>query len=430
MGAEKQKQQPGLNPGKRFIPVLKLHMTQLMEQQSPGRTADAPNKVHQPPPAKKSGLLAMIVLAILMVAGAFALVRRITERGALAKETERLAIPTVSVSRPSAEPDADQLVLPAQLQAYVESAIYARTNGYLLRWNRDIGSHVTKGELLAEIDTPEVDQELSQAKAAQQQAEAQLQLAKSTAERWTNLRKTDSVSQQEADQQASAYTQAVANTAAAEANVRRLQQLESFKHVYAPISGVVTRRNTDVGAMITAGSSGTGKELFDVAQVDPLRVFVSVPQTNAPSIRAGLPAHIELREYPGQKFTGKVVRTADSIDPATRTLLTEIDVPNPDGRLLPGSYAEVHFAVPIQITRLSIPVNAVLFRPEGPRVAVVGSDHKVHLKAISIGRDYGTKVEILGGLDANDQIVVNPADSLEDGQQVNIKGEAGGGAQS
>jgi RND family efflux transporter MFP subunit len=404
-------------------------MTQITEQQRPGpATAGVPQRTDQTPPARKSGLLALIVLTILMVAGAFALVRRVTERGALAKETERLAIPTVGVIKPATEPASDELVLPAQLQAYVESAIYSRTNGYLLRWNKDIGSKVKKGELLAEIDTPEVDQELSQAKAAQQQTEAQLQLAKSTAERWANLRKTDSVSQQEADQQASAYSQATANTAAAEANVRRLQQLESFKHVYSPISGVITRRNTDVGALITAGSSGTGKELFDVAQVDPLRVFVSVPQTNAPSIRAGLPAHIELREYPGQKFSGRVVRTADSIDPATRTLLTEIDVPNPDGRLLPGSYAEVHFAVPVQITRLSIPVNAVLFRPEGPRVAVVGSDHKVHLKTISIGRDYGTKVEILGGLDPNDQIVVNPADSLEDGQQVNIKG--GAGAQS
>jgi len=406
-------------------------MTQITEQQRPGpATTGAPQRTDQTPPARKSGLLALIVLTVLMVAGAFALVRRMTERGALAKETERLAIPTVGVIKPAAEPASDELVLPAQLQAYVESAIFARTNGYLLRWNKDIGSKVRKGELLAEIDTPEVDQELSQAKAAQQQTEAQLQLAKSTAERWANLRKTDSVSQQEADQQASAYSQATANTAAAEANVRRLQQLESFKHVYSPISGVITRRNTDVGALITAGSSGTGKELFDVAQVDPLRVFVSVPQTNAPSIRAGLPAHIELREYPGQKFNGKVVRTADSIDPATRTLLTEIDVPNPDGRLLPGSYAEVHFAVPVQITHLSIPVNAVLFRPEGPRVAVVGSDHKVHLKAISIGRDYGTKVEILGGLDPSDQIVVNPADSLEDGQQVNIKGGPGGGAQS
>jgi RND family efflux transporter MFP subunit len=403
-------------------------MTELTEQRTPApATAGAPNSNQQKQPAPRGGRLALIVLAILLIAGGFAVARRLTERGALAKETERLAIPTVGVTKPSTEPAADQLVLPAQLQPYVESPIFARTNGYLLRWNKDIGSHVNKGELLAEIDTPEVDQELSQAKAAREQTEAQLQLAKSTAERWTNLRKTDSVSQQEADQQVSGYTQAQANFAAADANMRRLQQLESFKHVYSPISGVLIRRNTDVGALITAGSTGT-RELFNVAQVDPLRVFVSVPQTNAPSIRPGLPAYIELREYPGQKFSGKVVRSADAIDPATRTLLTEIDVPNRDGHLLPGSYAEVHFAVPIQISRMSVPVNTILFRPEGPRVAVVGSDHKVRLKAISIGRDFGTKIEILGGLDPNDQIVLNPADSLEEGQEVNVK--TGGGAKS
>jgi RND family efflux transporter MFP subunit len=403
-------------------------MTELTEQRTPAPAASGAPKLNQQlQPAPRGGRLALIVLAILLVAGGFAVARRLTERGALAKETERLAIPTVGVTRPSSEPAADQLVLPAQLQPYVESPIFARTNGYLLHWTKDIGSHVNKGEMLADIDTPEVDQELSQAKAAREQTEAQLQLAKSTAERWTNLRKTDSVSQQEADQQVSGYTQAQANFAAADANVRRLQQLESFKHVYSPISGVLTRRNTDVGALITAGSTGT-RELFDVAQVDPLRVFVSVPQTNAPSIRPGLPAYIELREYPGQKFSGKVVRSADAIDPATRTLLTEIDVPNRDGHLLPGSYAEVHFAVPIQITRMSVPVNTILFRPEGPRVAVVGPDRKVHLKAISIGRDFGTKIEILGGLDANDQIVLNPADSLEEGQEVNVK--TGSGAKS
>ena len=399
-------------------------MTQFTEQ----RTSEPAGTAPQPQPPPRGGRLALIVLVFLLLAGGFSVARRLTERGALAKETERLAIPTVGVTTPSTDSAADQLVLPAQLQAYVESPIYARTNGYLLRWTRDIGSHVKKGELLAEIDTPEVDQELSQAEATRQQSAAQLQLAKSTAERWANLRKTDSVSQQEADQQASAYTQAQANLAAADANVRRLQQLESFKHVYAPISGVITRRNTDVGMLITAGSTGQNKELFDLAQVDPLRVFVSVPQTNAPSIRAGLSAYIELREYPGQKFSGKVVRTADAIDPATRTLLTEIDVPNPYGHLLPGSYAEVHFAVPVLVKRMSIPVNALLFRPEGPRVAVVGADHKVHLKAINLGRDYGTKIEILGGLEPDDQIVVNPADSLQDGQEVNVK--AGSGAQS
>jgi RND family efflux transporter MFP subunit len=297
----------------------------------------------------------------------------------------------------------------------------------LLRWHKDIGSHVNKGELLAEIDTPEVDQELSQAKAARQQIVAQAELARTSAERWNNLRKTDSVSQQEADQQNSAYTQAQANLAAADANVRRLEQLESFKRIYAPFAGVITRRSIDVGALITAGSAGQTKELFNLAQFDPLRVYVSVPQSDAPSIRSGMPAYIELREYPGQKFQGKVVRTADAIDTATRTMLTEVDVPNHEGHLLPGAYAQLHFAVPIPTTRISVPVNVVLFRPEGTRVAVVGAEGKIRLKPILIGRDFGNKLEVLNGLELTDRIVVNPADSLEDGQLVKVKTEEGSG---
>src|SRR5947209_4956044 len=373
-------------------------------------------------------LLVVVILVVLVFAGAFSVARRFSEKKALAAETEKLAIPTVSVLKPVAEPANDELVLPAQLQAYVDSSIYSRTNGYLVRWYKDMGSHVKKGDLLADIDTPEIDQELSQAKAARQQIQAQLELAKSSAERWTNLRKTDSVSQQEADQETSGYRQAQANLAASDANVRRLEQLESFKHIYAPFSGVLTRRNVDTGALITAGSTGQTKELFDLAQVDPLRVYVSVPQSYAPSIRKGMTAYILLNEYPGQKFTGKVVRTADAIDPATRTLLTEVDVSNKDGALLPGSYAQVHFAVPVQTIRISVPVNALLFRSEGPRVAVVGPDQKAHLKAVAIGRDFGTKVEILSGLDPNDEIIVNPADSLEDGQQVHV--QTGNGAKS
>jgi len=391
-------------------------MTQLKQEPSTEttRATGTPQKPH-------SARLAMIIVVVLLLAGGFSVVRRLSDRKALAKETETLAIPTVAVTNPKAEAADDQLTLPAQLQAYVQSAIYSRTNGYLLRWTKDIGSHVNKGELLADIDTPEVDQELSQAKAARQQIAAQLQLAKSSAERWTNLRKTDSVSQQEADQQTSAYTQAQANLAAADANVRRLEQLESFKHIYAPFSGVITRRNVDTGALINAGSTSQQHELFDIAQVDPLRVYVSVPQGDAPSIKRGMSAYVTLQEFPGQKFTGKVVRTADAIDPATRTLLTEIDVPNKGDRLLPGAYAQVSFAVPVQTVRITVPVNALLFRSEGPRIAVVGSDHKVHLKPIMIGRDFGTKLEILNGLTAQDQIVLNPADSLEEGQQVNVK---------
>src|SRR5436305_589803 len=259
----------------------------------------------QPPPSNstpRSGsshrvLLLVIALAVLVLAGVFSGARRFPEHNALAAETERLSVPTVSLLKPSAGPANDELVLPAQLQAYVESSIYSRTSGYLLRWYKDMGSHVKKGELLADIDTPEVDQELSQAKAARQQIQAQLELAKSSAERWTNLRKTDSVSQQEADQETSAYRQAQANLAASDANVRRLEQLESFKHIYAPFSGVLTRRNIDTGALIAAGSNGQNKELFDVAQVDPLRVYVSVPQSYAPTICKGMSAYIALNEY-------------------------------------------------------------------------------------------------------------------------------------
>jgi RND family efflux transporter MFP subunit len=375
-----------------------------------------------PRPSKARGIRAVIIaLLILVGAGSWSIARRFSEHRVLAKETDRLAVPTVAVLKPGVESADDTLILPAQLQAYVESPIYSRTNGYLLHWYKDIGSHVRKGELLADIDTPEVDQELSQAKASHQQFEAQLELAKSSAERWANLRKTDSVSQQEADQVMNAYKQSQANLSAADANVRRLQQLEAFKHIYAPISGVLTQRNTDLGVLINAGSVGQAKPLFVLAQVDPLRVYASVPQAYSSSIRPGMMAFIEMNEFPGQKFAGKVVRTADAIDPATRTLMTEVDLPNKDGHLLPGSYAQVHFAVPVHASRMSIPLNTLLFRAEGPRVAVVGADQKIHLKPVMIGRDFGTKVEILGGLEANDQIVVNPADSLEDGEQVRIK---------
>ena len=393
-------------------------MTQTLQEPPTLETSKTSGK-----PAKSHRLrIVVVLLLLLVVAGGLALGRRISERRALAAETEKLALTTVGVVKPSAEPASDELVLPAQLQAFVDAPIYSRTNGYLLRWYKDIGAHVKKGDLLADIDTPEVDQELSQAKAAREQISAQLELAKSTAERWANLRKSDSVSQQEADQQSNAYKQSQANLAAADANVRRLQQMESFKHIYAPFSGVITQRSTDVGALITAGSVGQ-RGLFNLAQVDPLRVYVNLPQTYAPAVRQGIAANIEMEEYPGQKFTGKVVRTADAIDPSTRTLLTEVDVDNHDGHLLPGAYAQVHFAVPVQTVRMTIPVNALLFRPEGPRVAVVGPDQKIHLKALILGRDFGSSLEVLGGLDANDNIVVNPPDSLEEGQQVRIKAE-------
>jgi membrane fusion protein, multidrug efflux system len=348
------------------------------------------------------------------------LIGRETHERALAKETERSTIPTVAIVHPLAETPDEELVLPGSLQAFEESPIYARTSGYLVRWYKDIGSRVKEGDLLATIDTPEIDQELNQTRAARQQIVAQLELARISAQRWENLRKSDSVSAQEADQQTSGYQQAQANLASADANVRRLEQLESFKRVYAPFSGVITKRNVDPGALINAGAGAAGRELFDIARVDPLRVFTSVPQAYAPFIKVGGQTTVTLQEFPGQKFAARVARTAESIDPTTRTLLTEVDVPNKDGRLLPGSFGEVHFAVGSNVNKVTVPVNAMLFRSEGPRLAVVDGNGKIQLRTINIGRDYGTSLEILGGVSTEDRVVINPPDSLEEGQQVNV----------
>lgn len=389
------------------------------------RSKHQPPQIQRPPelpPAspRKALTIVAIALVVLLIAGALTLLNHVSHDRALAKETERETIPTVAVVHPQMEKPDEDLVLPGSLLAYEESPIYARTSGYLVKWYKDIGSRVKEGELLAKIDTPEVDQELNQSKAARQQIVAQLELAKISADRWENLRKTDSVSAQEADQQTSGYKQAQANLAASDANVRRLEQLEGFKEVYAPFSGVLTRRNVDPGALINAGAQANGRELFDLAKIDPLRVYINVPQLYAPYIKVGAKTFITLQELPGQKFSAKVARTADSIDQSTRTLLTEVDVPNPDGRLLPGSLGQVHFSVGYGVDKVTVPVNAMLFRAQGAQVAVVGPDNKIQLRPINIGRDYGTSLEVLGGVTPSDQIVINPADSLENGQQVNV----------
>jgi len=419
--------------------IEKLLETAIMPVQSPPVTAQQ-NETHGPDssrpsapgpaPAGRAKTLVGAVLLVLITAGVVTFLNRKSESDALAKETEAVSIPTVAVVQPQAEPGNDELVLPGNLQAFEESPIFARTNGYLLRWYKDIGSKIQKGELLAAIDTPEIDQELSQARASREQVRSALELAKISAERWTNLRKTDSVSQQEADQQTSGYQQAQANLAAADANVRRLEELESFKKVYAPFSGVLTRRNVDPGVLINSGAGLTGKELFDIARVDPLRVYVSVPQAYAPNMKVGMKANVTLQEFPGLKFMGTVARTADAIDPATRTLNTEVDVPNKDGKLLPGSFGQVHFATGTSVPRITIPVNAMLFRAEGPRVAVVDKDNTVHLHPISIGRDFGATLEILGGLEVSDRIIINPSDSLEEGQKVHVANPNQGAARS
>ena len=374
-------------------------------------------------PKPKSRLFVFLILfvVVLVVIGAFTLLQRKSQYKALANETEKLAVPTVSVIHPSAESGQENLVLPSTLQAYVESPIYARTTGYLKKWYHDIGTRVRQGELLADIDTPEVDQQLSQARADLGTSQANENLSKITANRYEELIKTDGVSKQEVDNAAGDYAAKKASVQSSEANVRRLEELESFKHIYAPFSGVITRRNIDLGNLINAGNGGTAQELFFLAQTDPIRVYVSVPEMYAPAVHAGLGAYLELAQYPGQKFDGKVVRTADAIDQASRTLLTEVDVPNKAGQLLPGGYAQVHLLVEVTGERLQVPVNALLFRSEGLRAVVVDENHKTRLQALTIGRDYGTSLEVLQGLRASDWIVLNPADSLEDGIQVNVK---------
>jgi RND family efflux transporter MFP subunit len=388
-----------------------------------------PPKLEAAPP-RKALFVVGLVLLVLLAAGASSLLMRMHSSRVLADTTQQDAVPTVAVVHPTDEKPDEALVLPGTLQAFVESPIYARTSGYLLRWYKDIGSRVKQGQLLADIDTPEVDQELMQARAARQQVVAAMDLAKINADRYQALRKTDSVSQQEADTQSSGYQQAVANLAAADANVKRLEELEGFKHVYAPFDGVITRRTVDPGALINAGAGAAGRELFDIARTDPLRVYVSVPQAYAPAIHVGIEATVTLQEFPGQKFHATVTRTADAIDPATRTLLTEVDVPNKDGKLLPGSFGEVHFQPKIDVKKVTVPVNAMLFRREGPQVAVVGSDGKVQLRKINIGRDYGTSLEVVGGVDVNDLVIVNPSDSIEQGQQVNVAPQNKGGQRS
>ncbi|HKD73597.1 MAG TPA: efflux RND transporter periplasmic adaptor subunit [Candidatus Acidoferrum sp.] len=375
-------------------------------------------------PSRRKNPLFLVFLAIviaLVVAGAVLMFQRRSEYQALASNTEALAVPTVAVIHPTAESGNEDLVLPGTLQAFVESPVFARTNGYLKKWYHDIGSRVNKGELLADIDTPEVDQQLSQARADLNTAEANANLSQITASRYSELLKTDGVSKQEVDNAIGDLEAKRATVESFQANVRRLEELESFKRIYAPFSGVITRRNVDIGTLVNAGNGGASQLLFILAQTDPIRVYINVPEMYAASIHAGLGAYLVLTQYPGRKFEGNVVRNAEAIDLSTRTLLTEVDVPNRPGELLPGGFAQVHLLVKVSGQRVQVPVNALLFRAEGLRAVLIDSNHRAHLQPIVIGRDYGNTLEVLSGLNADDWIVLNPPDSLEDGQEVHVK---------
>ena len=363
-------------------------------------------------------ILFALVTAVGLILGA--VLPRIQARANLRKETDEMAVPTVAVVKPRRSAPAAELVLPANVQAFVDSPIYARTNGYLKHWYVDIGTRVKAGQLLADIETPEVDQQLRQARADVGTAEANVRLAQITSERYAGLLKTDSVSKQDADNAEGDYAAKKAALESAQANVKRLEELQAFEKIYAPFDGVITARNTDIGSLIDSGSSGGSRtELFHIAQPNKLRVYVNVPEAYSQSAKTGLKAALTVPEFPGRRFEGTLVRTADAIDQATRTLLVEIDVDNPTGTLLSGAYAQVHFNLPTVSTSYILPVNSLLFRSEGLRVAAVSNGH-AELKPITIGHDFGSEVEVVAGLQGDESIIVNPPDSLVSGEPVRV----------
>ncbi len=369
---------------------------------------------------KRAKLIAGGIVGLLLVGGVIVLVLRSFQASALNRSTALHANQYVTTIIPKSGGEGQPLTLPGTLLGVIESTVYARSNGYVVRWAKDIGSSVKKGELLAEITAPEIDQELSQAVSARAQAASSASLAKSTADRWQALRQKDAVTQQDLDERVSGYHQAEANLAAADANVGRLENLRGFNRVVAPFDGVVTRRNIDVGDLVNAGNGGTGQALFAVAQVDPLRLYVYVPQVYARQIKIGDPVTVTLAERVGQQFQGTIARTARAIDTATRTMQVEIRVPNPTGALIAGSYVQVTLPINVDAQALVVPTNVLLFRPDGTRVALVDSGGRVHLALVKLGTDFGTRVEVLSGLSPTDRIVVNPADSLADGDVVTL----------
>jgi RND family efflux transporter MFP subunit len=349
--------------------------------------------------------------------------QRVQAETTLGVNTERAAVPTVNVVQPLSGDVSQEIVLPGNTQAFSDTPIYARTNGYLKRWYVDIGAHVAQGQLLAEIETPEVDQQLEQARADLKNAQANEHLAQITADRWQNLLKTNAVSKQETDQAVSDLSARQASVDSTTANVHRLEQLQSFEKVYAPFAGVITARNTDVGALINAGAGGVPQELFHMAAVNRLRVYVAVPEIDSQAAQTGAKATLTLDEFPGEIFQGTIVRNSDSIDAASRTLNVEVDVANAQGRIKTGAYVFVHFNNPQSRKAmghsLTIPADTLLFRSEGLRVGVVRNG-RAELVPITIGRDFGATVEIVAGLQPTDEVIVNPSDSLTSGSPVQV----------
>ena len=370
--------------------------------------------------ATRAVLFIFVVLAVVLVV-ILGISSRRNASAQLSQETQELAVPTVAVVHPKRGAPTQEIILPGDMQPYSDAPIYARTAGYLKSWKVDIGARVKAGQLLAEIDTPEVNQQLQQARNDVATAEANLHLAEITATRYKDLMKTDSVSQQDVDNASGSYDARKTTVESAKSNVRRLEEMLSFQKIYAPFDGIITARNTDIGALIDSGSSGgASRELFHIAAVDKLRVYVNVPQVYSPQIKEGLHADLTLTEYPGRRFDGTLVRNSGAIDNATRTLLTEIDVNNSRGELKPGSYVEVHLKLPSSVTTFTVPVNTLIFKSAGMQVATLKDGKTINLISIVPGRDSGTEIEVVSGLKGDEAVVVNPPESLTDGETVRL----------
>ncbi len=380
---------------------------------------------HGGPPSPGSKLTRGVMLLLVVIIVALVVLWGISGRrkanAQLSQETQDLAIPTVSVIHPKLGAPQQEIVIPGDMQPYTDAPIFARTNGYLKKWYADIGANVKAGQLLAEIDSPEVDQQLQQARADLATAQANMNLAEVTATRYKDLLKTDSVAQQDVDNATGNYDARKTAVESAQSNVKRLQDLQSFEKVYAPFDGVITARNTDIGQLIDSGSSGgTSRELFHIAAMNPLRVYINVPQFDSPEIRPGLHAELALTEFPGRRFQGSVVRSSGAIDNTSRTLLTEVDVENSARLLKPGGYVEVHLKLPSPVNTFTLPVNATIFKSAGLQVAIVKDGKTISLIPVTPGRDFGTEIEIVAGLKGDEWVVLNPSDSLTEGALVRV----------
>jgi RND family efflux transporter MFP subunit len=370
----------------------------------------------------------LLIPAVLVASASLANKARQNTSRQLTTTTKALEVQTVNVIHPQKGQSSSDLTLPGMIQAFSQSPVYARVNGYVRTWYVDIGTHVTKGQLLAEIDAPEVDQQLNQARAMLKQTETNLALAKVTAPRYQELIKTNSVSQQEVDQNNQNLAAQTANVQAAEADVSRLEQMQGFEKIVAPFDGVITLRQTDFGDLVNAGNAGVGRELFRISQNNVVRVFVTVPEEFSKQVRTGTKASMDLTEVPNRRFAAAVTRTTDAIDATSRTLTVELDVPNSSGELLPGAYANVHFQLPLNVVPLVLPTSTILFQADGPQVGVVNSQNQVELRKVTLGHDFGDTIQVLTGVRPTDAVVSNPPDSLTNGMRVAVQSATSPGA--